>query len=328
MTSTVDKSLPLIDRYVNILMNASGISREQAETITYYILTLYLHANLVNPKAILAIIGPLATGKSSLLTQIQRMLQNPKTISPESAKTLRGELNNSPIVIIDEAHKIEEDLLVKRYEYQTSQITYNVNVVGSVWQIQQANIHGFTIVARRSPFRDPATTSRAIIIRTKYDSRKGKYALTDITDADRKELENMAKSVIMNLVASQRIENNYLPLRTIAKSFGDDNWLKYSDECIEKDTETLLASQGYEPNQAALIAIKRLMVSSNGAVIGDVQISDIKRALREQFDLRLNSGQIQQICADWGFDVKSHGNYPTVKEDYLLLEKLLKEQGL
>jgi hypothetical protein len=57
-------------------------------------------------------------------------------------------------------------------------------------------------------------------------------------------------------------------------------------------------------------------------------ISDGKADLKQQYDLTLNSYQIKELCIGMGFKVVTTDNYPKVKANAKLIEKLLKERGL
>lgn len=243
------------DMCISALVRASGISRQQAKTCFYYAVATHLLPDQLELIAILAIIGALGTGKSGLLAQLVKMVNLPKQIGAESQSTLRDELDGTVTALIDEGDKIYEPYLQRRYAKDTSQISFKVPVADDKgWQKVGAAIFGATIIVRRTPFSDPATKSRSIVIPTKY--HPGTYEITEI-DID--EIKKIAASVSPDLTSSHRIKNNWQPVQSVASALGDNEWLKYSEKQIEKDTQAMMAGQDFEPEEAILAALNTKM---------------------------------------------------------------------
>jgi len=304
--------------YATVIQRASGITLEQAKTCLYYAQTTYMLPDKLDKMPILTISGALGTGKSALLDQMSRLVNEPNVISGETISTLRDELNGTVTALIDEGDRVDELLLIKRYSKANAKITYKV-ARDKNWEPVTCNVYGATIICRRLPFENQATKSRSITIRTRYNP--GNY---EVIDVDTKPLEEMARMTSINVRVSQRVADNWLPLRTLATSSHDEEWLKYSDEEIRKDTLSLLAGQGYEPEESLLITLKASVKSP----IQDVLVSDIKSTLKIQFDLNLKNYQIRQLLQDLGFKIVTGGNYPTVKMDVALIDKLMRERNL
>lgn len=315
-----------IEPYISALMGASGINRHQAKTCFYYAVSTHLLPDKLDLMPILAVIGPLGTGKSKLLTQLGRMVKQPKLIGAESQSTLRDEISNTVTVLIDEGDNLYEPYLVRRYTKDTSQISYKVATDEKGWRKVDADIFGGTIIARRTPFADQATKSRSILIATKY--KPGNYKVTDI---NREKIMKMADASSLALTSSQRIRDNWLPLQSIATSMEDNEWLEFSEKQIEKDIKAMIASQTFEPEEAVLVTLNEKMLKLVGTqtIDMDVSVSDIKITLRQHYDLNLKSYQIKELCSGLGFKVVTTGNYPKVKADRELLTRLLteREQG-
>jgi hypothetical protein len=309
--------------YISALMRASGINRLQAKTCFYYTVSTHLLPDKLGLMPILAIIGPLGTGKSKLLTQLGRMVKQPKLIGAESQSTLRDELSNTVTALIDEGDKLYEPYLVRRYAKDTSQISYKLATDDKGWRKVDADIFGGTIIARRTPFADQATKSRSIVVATRYNP--GDYYVTDI---DREEIMKIADTASLALTSSQRVRDNWLPLQSIASSIDDREWLEFSEKQIEKDIQSMMASQDFEPDEAVLVALRENMLTSVGIQVieMDVSISDLKGILKRHYDLNLKSYQIKEICSSLGFKVVTTGNYPKVKADKELLVRLLTEK--
>jgi hypothetical protein len=315
--------------YLPAIMGASGITREQAKTCLYYAVATYLLPDKIGRMPILAIIGPQGTGKSALLTQLYTITKEPKVIAAQSVPTLRDELHNTITAIIDEGDDVNEKYLIHRYDKGTSNITYKKSDRVGSWVTAESDIFGATIIARRVPFKDAATTSRSIPIKTLYNP--GDYRIRYIRKAGDK-LSDIASKVSLEEETSERIRNNWMPLQAIAKYLGDTKWLEYSNEEINKHTKILKGSQRLEPEHALLMVLRENMVKlvsgTSHAFTLDVKVSDVRKELKSEFNCYLNNKQIEEICLAWGFTVVSHSGYPKIKHNRKLMDRLCKERHL
>lgn len=308
--------------YLQIILGSSGISEEQARTCLYYVLTTYLLPDKLSIMPILLISGPLGTGKSALRDQLGRMSNGTRLIGGETVATLREELHDTITALIDEGDKVDELLLIKRYSKESSKLTYKT-ALDRGWLTARANIFGATIICRRLPFENQATKSRAITIKTRY--RIGDYEVQSLNEESKQRLKEIAKMTILRLKVSQRIRDNWLPLQTLASTLGDHAWLKYSEQEIQRDTTSLIAAQSYEPEEALLIALN---VKAKKTIETNIPLSELKIILKSEFDYNFKNYQIRQLLQDMGFKVVTSDNYPAVKTDNELLNKLLKEKKL
>lgn len=290
----------VLDEYVKALMGASAIKEQEAKTCVYYAMLTYRLDSL--PKVpILALIGPIGTGKSTLLNQLALFVSEPKWVSTESRASLRDQLDGCRTALIDEGDKVDEDLLVRRYSKETGRLCYNRATDKGTWLPVQANIFGATIICRRTPFKDQATASRSIVITTRF--QPGNYKITELNGG---QLVTYAKNADLKLEALNRIQENWLPLQAIAMSLGDEDWLEYSHRKIEEDMANILAAQGYEPS----VAIQQILDSN--ASRQKMSISEIKQILRYKYDIRLKIYQIEQIVGQMGYRVTKADGYPVV----------------
>jgi energy-coupling factor transporter ATP-binding protein EcfA2 len=315
---------------VPAIMTASGVTREQAKTCLYYAIATYMVPDRLERIPILAIMGPHGTGKSSLLSQLSEIVNKPKQIAAESTPTLRDKLSSCVTALIDEGDYVNEDYLIKRYDSTTGQISFKHSAKGG-WSTTNINIFGATIIVRRTPFADPATTSRSIIIRTRY--KEAKYQQQKFKNANAK-LQEIADRIKLGEQpeTTNRTGDNWVALQAIAKHLGDEEWLDYSNKEINKSLKSLKSSQNYEPDTAILLVLKERMFNlacGNQVVIpNDVLMSTIRDDLRSEFDLHLKNVQIQEICRALGFKIVSHSGYPKVKCNHERLDKLMKEREL
>ncbi len=315
--------------FVPALMKASGITLEQAKTCFYYAMATYLVPEKVNKMPIMAILGAHGTGKSNLLKQLKRMVNDPEVISAESNPTFRDKLDATTTALIDEGGKVNEDYLIKRYDKATSKISHKIPNGYKGWLMVKSDIFGATIIVRRTPFQDSATRSRSIVIKTMKNP--GKYRKTRISDEQKKKMQNRVSKVTLYKV-SDRVMDNWMPLRAIAESLGDTDWLAYSDREIEKNIKVFNSSQKYEPDQALLLVLKEKMTKSvtgtNVVLDSDVLLSEIRDNLKSEFEVPLKNVQIEEILRDFGFKTVTPSGYPKVKANPKLLDKLLKERDL
>ena len=100
---------------------------------------------------------------------------------------------------------MEEEFLIKRYDVKTGTISYKRNCGGNYWKPLRANIFGATIIVRRTPFQDPALTSRSIMIRTQY--KVGNYDIRPFKKV-RENLDEMAEEVTIDRKSSERTHDN------------------------------------------------------------------------------------------------------------------------
>jgi transposase len=272
---------------------------------------------------ILAIIGPHGTGKTDLLKQLEKMVWQPKLIGALSTAELRDELDKTGTALIDEADNIHEAHLIRRYSVETANVSWKESLGDRKWQRHDANIFGATILARRTPFKDTATKSRAIIIATKY--RPGSYKSTEV---DGRDIMKLAKEVKLTVVSSQRVRDNWSPLQSVAECLGDKAWLEYAEEQIGRDTRALVAAQKVEPEEAILRVLleEMTMVKLASGLEVDVVLSTIKKKLDGEFDVKLNIPQIQDLLASFGFRLVKPKGYPKVKGNVALVKKLMVER--
>ncbi|MFC2024580.1 hypothetical protein ACFLTJ_03305, partial [Chloroflexota bacterium] len=157
------------------------------------------------------------------------------------------------------------------------------------------------------------------------------YRTSSFRNASTK-LSDIASKVSLEEKTSQRTKDAWMPLQAIAQRLKDKEWLDYSNEEIKKYARVLRGSQKLEPEQALLMVLRENMVrvvsGTEHVLTDDVKVSDARKELKSEFDCYLNNTQIQELCQAWGFKVVSHSNYPKIKSNQELLEKLCRERKL
>ena len=304
------------DGYVKTITTASGLTEEQAKTCVYYTVCTYHLADLMKLPTF-SFQGPAGTGKTSAMEQLRRIVKEPKPIQGRTYATVRDELTDATTALIDEADSLDrlEELLTSRHSKENGTFTVNHSNSQGGYQPKKHNIFGATIVCRRVPFADVAFRSRAIVIPTRH--KRGKYTLNGVEGFGSKAM--MTELKIQE--TSDRVEDTWEPLLAVARSLKDDEWLEYAEKEIEKQTMLMRQSQGIEPQEALVYTLKAF--SRPGAV--KVRISDIKQALKENFDVTLKVGQVMDICSQQGFRVVKPQGYPQVEVVRERIEELVEQ---
>lgn len=307
------------------IMGASGVTKEQAKTCLYYTIATYLLPDELDLMPILAIIGPIGTGKTDLLNQLAKMANEPKRVGGKTFAALRDKLGKTTTALFDDADDIDERILINRYSKVDSIIEHKVQVPMG-WITKKTNVFGATIITKRLPFHDSAITSRSIVIKTQH--KPGNYKLTrfrNVHEILRKKAEEI--DLEKTEPTSHRVKNNWMPLQAIANYFEDDEWLEYSQKEIEGGVRVLKVGQSYEPEEALLLVLK---VKTNSAKLSteikysrDVYIREIKGDLREHFDINFKIKEIEEYLQGLGFKTTRPDGYPKVRFNEKLLNKLL-----
>jgi len=296
--------LEAINLATKILMGASGINIYQAKTCVY-------HAVLTHLLDILDLIPPLiafgdsGTGKTWLLKQLSYFVYNPKELNVKTSAALRRLLTPNTTAIVEEADKIDEQLIINRSAKATSQIAVTEEREQGGWQIVTHDIFGATIVHRRKPPADIALRNRSVYIATKLNS--GNYRIDD--SAENSVIAEFAKSIKFSDIRGKgRTQDVWLPLISVGRELSDTDWLNYADIQMELDRQRFLVGQDYEPQKAV-----ESIVEMNLKKLSSVPLKDIKRDLKDYHDVYLTIVQIDELCNILGYKVTHTDGYPEVK---------------
>ena len=122
-----------------------------------------------------------------------------------------------------------------------------------------------------------------------------------------------------------RVQDTWLPLLELGRCYGLDSWVRHTEEVIKKEMQKLRNSQGYDADTAVLIGLdaasrKPLNPNERERV---VFLSDVKKAVRAECDLKLKLIQIEDVLQDFGVSVSLTHGRKTAKVD-AQVEKLLR----
>ena len=139
MTTTTDIKIDgaRMQPFVQALLGASGITKEQAKIYLLYVLCTFRTGLRIMP--ILAFIGMTGTGKSAVLDQMLFLVNAPTIATGTTYATVRNEMHNCGTYIIDEADRVSEKLILLRTDGFLSKLTYNRGT-GHGWKSVTINI--------------------------------------------------------------------------------------------------------------------------------------------------------------------------------------------
>jgi hypothetical protein len=110
-------SLQIITKYANAITSACGLDTNQAKTVVYWAIATHAIDKLTII-AILVITGPFSSGKSKLISLIEQICYQPRPIDGEVSKAvLRDKLEENTTLLVEEADKVDEQLIFVQYQY-------------------------------------------------------------------------------------------------------------------------------------------------------------------------------------------------------------------
>jgi hypothetical protein len=324
MTETQVVTIPklngtILEPFISAMTGASGINEEQVKICVLYALCTYREDLSKIP--ILAVIGGTATGKSSVLDQLQTMVREPKLSKGTTIPTMRDEMDDCRTYIVHEADKISERLIQCRSEKELSSLTYKVDS-GHGWTNNTVNIFGATILARRTPFRDSAVRNRSIVIHTAPKKTHPDYSLSDVGS-----LSEVVRQLNIEKISlgSGRVKDTWTPLIEVAKSFDDASLEASIIHAIEAEQTIFKSGQQYEADDVVLQALDSLTWNkAEGVRIGeDLELPKVTEGANNIGDVKLSNKLVEEILLNKGFKVTYTHGTKCVRSNPVHLEELL-----
>jgi len=321
--------IQIITNYTDAITSACGLDLNQAKTVVYW--TIATHAlDKLEIMPILVISGAYSTGKSTLISIIRQMCYQPRALDGEMSRAvLRNRLEENTTALIEEADKVEEQLILRRYSRETADTTINEGSASQGWKSKDIKLFGATVLHRRIPFKDPAVDSRSIFIRTTY--KPSNYVTVSIDGSD---LANYAKTVDWSkkVAAIQSLDgravDTWMPLFQAAVACNDTEWIAYGIGELMKTINNLKEGQGYEPSQVVVSKLIELAYNDSPNQFKDrVALKAIEKGLRND-GVYLTSWQVGKILRELGFEVKTVGGtrYTITNNTHLL--EVAKQLGI
>jgi len=318
------------------------------KTIAYYMVSTY-YIQLVNTMPFLALVGPSATGKSTVLDIAHNYCYRPYRIQVGSRTTfaaLSGELVSAHNItaVMDEADRESGDiepLLRDRFSRSTAIYTKNVRQEKE-WDLESFVFFGATVLACRNKFQDVSVESRGIIINT-YGGSRPPMKLSDPTlegmlagfrsGASGLELPPMPTGDIPGLEGVDgRIVDAYSHILNLAHQEGDEVYLELLRDRLHKDSELLDEGRTYDSNGLILNSILAAASTESDVLFFNKGISlvdDIAKPIWRDHGVNIPSRTISRCVKEMKLEVrKSHGVNKLYVEDVIQFTKTCLRYGL
>jgi len=301
-------SLQIINHYANAITSVCGLDTNQAKTVVYWAIATHAIEKLeIMP--ILAIMGPHATGKSTLIKIIGQICHLPRPIDGEVSKAeLRDKFELNTTALIEEADSVDERLILKRYSRQTSNTSVKRGSASQGWTSKGVQLFGATVLHRRLSFKDPAVDSRSIVIRTSY--KQGSYTITNLNGGNLVIIAagiDWSKEVPVIAALDGRAVDTWMPLCQAAVFCGDNDYMAFAISEIAEAVENLREGQGQEPVQLVISKLIALAWDDQSKGFRDrVALKAMEKGLKED-GVKINSWQVGKALREQGFDVKTIG---------------------
>lgn len=315
--------------YAIAITSACGLDINQAKTVVYWaIATHALEKLAIMP--ILVISGSYSTGKSILISLIQQICHEPRPLDGEMSKAeLRDKLELNTTALIEEADKVDEQLILKRYARQTSGTSVKRGSASQGWTSKEMKLFGGTVLHRRIPFKDPAIDSRSIAIKTTY--KPGNYVTVTLNSSDLATIAvkvDWSKKVPAIQSLDGRAVDTWMPLFQAAVACNDTDWIAYGIGEVMKTIQNLKEGQGYEPSQVVVSKLIALAYEEPTNRFKDrVALKAIEKGLKDD-GISLTSWQVGKILRELSFEVKTIGGtrYVIINKTHLL--EVVKQLGI
>ncbi len=314
-------SIQVVTNHANAITSACGLDLNQAKTVKHWATATHgLEKLEIMP--ILVISGPYSSGKSTLISLIEKMCYQPRPLDGEMSKAeLRDKLEVNTTALIEEADKVDEQLILKRYARQTSGTSVKRGSGSLGWTSKEMKLFGGTVLHRRIPFKDPAVDSRSIFIKTVY--KPGNYVTSKLDGSDLATIAakvDWSKKIPVIQSLDGRAVDTWMPLFQAAVACNDTEWIAYGIGEVMKTIKNLKEGQGYEPNQVVVSKLIALAYEESLVQFKDrVALRAIEKGLKDD-GVSLTSWQVGKILRELGFEVKTVGGtrYTIVNTPHLL----------
>jgi hypothetical protein len=312
----------MVEHYVKGVTAACGLDVNEAKTIIYYSIATHGIA-CIQMMPVLVLRGPQGTGKSTIMALLKQMVYSPRFIDGRvSSAVLRDNLKYETTALIEEADGVDEELLIKRYSRQTSGTVVKRGGAMQGFKDEKFNIFGATILHRRVPFKDAALDSRSIVIRTIF--RPGVYPMPTLSNSILKDIANKIEWGEVLGLPSGRVTDVWNPLFKAALACNEKDWTVYALDELIKGNKRLTAGHRYETEYALVYSLQALFYQNSLLNAPEpIVISDVKRHLKEYYDISLKNYQIEEMVRNLGFKITRPHGYSTVQPDNKLLRELL-----
>ena len=334
--------------YIEAFKKASSLNDNESELCVYYcILTYKILGQLLFP--ILVLFGEHGSGKSAIIRVMLQLVNNPIPDPKDfpnldhwvglkindTYPSLRDALVENTTAFIEEGDadfKKHEQLIADRYSRQTAVVSQKKpEAIG--YSQGKARIFGATVIHKRRGFKDSATTSRSIFIRTKYEPEKA-HSDTIFTDKQKEDFRNLARSIdIYPLNGNARAHDLWYPLMGLAINVGDGNWALWAGEQVLKQIKGHAAGGNFDPQKALILGVlsRAVIEDENSNLVfkyGKYDLSQIKASIDQNLGVQLSVNEIEFGLQQMDFEVKRRKGIPRVEVTAQKLKRACVDLGI
>lgn len=308
----------LAEPLIGAVRRVSALDQFWAKTCIYY--AIATHGLYELPWfPILSLQGEYASGKSQLMKLIRHFVKDPVWMSTTpTPASLRDNLGNNSTAFIEEGDKVDEEVISNRYSRDTALANVKREYPSRGWMDTRVEFFGATVLHRRHGFKDPATASRALVIKTRH--KEGDYASVEQMESELAALADRARQIWercnFEIERGGRAEDVWRPLTIVAETLRDMEWLKQYSLEIEKQENRLRNGAGYEPDQLVVLALIGLYKGSM------IPLKDMREWLRKEYGWEPSAWQLGDAVRSLGANVKtSHGQRKVETTKEWIVEK-------
>ena len=338
----------LLQPYIEAFKKASSLNENEAKLCVYFCILTYKILDLVL-FPILALFGEQGSGKSSIIKVMLQLVNNP-TPDPknflsldrweglkinDTFASLRDGLEEDTTAFIEEGdadYMKNERLVADRYSRQTAVVKQKKQEAIGHSQAR-TRIFGATVIHKRRGFKDPATTSRSIFLKTKNEPQKP-HRTTIFTDTEKEDFRNLARSIdVYPLTGNARVHDLWYPLVGLAINVGDGNWAVWAGEQVQKQVKSHASSGSFDPQKAVILGVLSRAVTedTSGNLVfedGKYELSQIKSSIDQNLGVQMSINEIEFGLQQQDFEVKRRKGIPRVAVTAEKMKKACVDLGI
>ncbi len=318
-----------VNKLARLIMSMSGWRINEALTLVIWCIATYGY-DKVQKFPVLVIFGQKNTGKTTALKMIIEMANPPKK-GTHSLNSMRIKGGQSVAVNRDKlaeggTHVVEEADGFKEYfvndvfdKFDNETVIKQERPTGRGWDDITLVLNTALALHRRRLFKDEATSSRAIQLRTvSVDlGAEGKQRPDMRLIAEHLELIEEIAEFLSDTWEEipeddiNRTAEKWNPLRHVAEKLGHTDFVRYVDAEKKRELQQYSSTVSDETDVAVFRTIMRLVLPSNrdGYPQERVKTQSVKRALKNDDDIELTSQNINSMAVTLGFEQKSKGGH-------------------
>jgi len=340
--------LSQLQPYNESFKKASSLDDNEAKLCVYVCILTY-KILVLSLFPILALFGEHGSGKAAIIKVILQLVNNPIPGPKDfpnldrwvglkindTYPSLRDGLKEDTAAFIEEGDadfKINEQLIADRYSRQTAVVRQKKpEAIGH--SQGKANIFGATVIHKRRGFKDPATSSRSIFLKTKLEPHKS-HKTTIFMEKEKEDFRNLARSIdVYPLSGGTRAHDLWNPLIGLAINVGDGTWIAWASEQVEKQIESHASGGNFDPQKAVILGVlsRAVIEDASGNLVfkeGKYELYQIKSSIDQNLGVQMSVNEIEFGLKQQDFEVKRRKGIPRVEVTAEKLKKACVDLGI